>query len=107
MSNNALNVYKPSVSAHGTLYWQYNNSDISPELDIIFSGSSAEEFSYVLMIDGKSSKNLKLFNVPTLKFVPGYNNQYLTNKTHYALTFSNQLGSAPLIIKQAVLIYNS
>lgn len=102
MANNVLNVYKPSISAHGTLYRQYTNSDISPEVNIVFSSTSAGAFSYVSIMDGKVNKNFKLYIKPTLTFVPGsYNNQYLTDKTYF-ITFSNSLGSAPLIMEQTI-----
>ena len=102
MTNNVLNVYKPSASEHGTLYRQYNNSDISHEVNMVFSGTSAGVFSYVLIMDGNVNKNFKLYFKPTLTYVPGsYNNQYITDRT-YVLTFSNSLGSVPLIMEQAV-----
>lgn len=97
MTNNVLNVYKPSASAHGTLYRQYNNSD-----NMVFSGTSAGVFSYVLIIDGNVNKNFKLYFKPTLTYVPGsYNNQYITDRT-YVLTLTNSLGSVPIIMEQTV-----
>ena len=107
MSNNVLNIYKPSSSAHKTLYMQFANLDMSHEANMVISGTSAGPFSYVSIINGEHVKNFRLFIKPVITFVPGsYENQYLTYNT-YALILRNSLGSVPLIYSQTISIFNS
>ena len=75
MTNNVLNVYKPSSSAHETLYRQYTNPDISPTINMVISGTSAGLFSYLSISNGKQISNFRLYHKPSLTFIPGsYNN---------------------------------
>ena len=107
MTNNVLNVYKPSASQHETLYRQYNYSDVSLEDDIVVSSTSAGLFSYLLIGYGKEFKNLKLYINPTMTIVPGsYNNGYFT-QVNYTLKVTNTLGSVPIIITHNMNVFNS
>lgn len=107
MSDNKLNIYKPSLSAHKTLYMQYANVDMSRDANMVISGTSAGPFSYVSIVNGEHIKNLKLYIKPVIIFVPGsYENQYLTYNT-YALILRNSLGSVPFIYSQTISIFNS
>ena len=107
MTNNVINVYKPSASAHETLYRQYTDPDISPEVNMVVSGTSAGVFSYVLIANGDQAKNFKLYSKSTVTFIPGsYNNQYFTDNI-FTLTVSNSLGSIPLTMTNNILIINS
>lgn len=75
MTNNVLNVYKPSSSAHQTLYKQYTNIDLSPTVDMVVSGTSAGSYSYVSIANGREIKSFRLQIKPVVTFVPGsYNN---------------------------------
>ena len=75
MTNNVLNVYRPSSSAHQTLYRQYTNIDLSPTVNMVVSGTSAESYSYVSITNGREIKSFRLQIKPVVTFVPGsYNN---------------------------------
>ena len=52
MTKNVINVYKPSASAHETLYWQYTNLDPSSLVNMVVSATSAGLFSYVSIGNG-------------------------------------------------------
>ena len=60
MTNNVLNIYKPTASAHETLYKRITNLDVSTNVNMVFAGASAGTFSYVLIMNGVESKNFKL-----------------------------------------------
>ena len=106
MTHNLINVYKTSASTHETLYKQYFNTDISPDVNMVISGTSAGLYSYVFIYNGEETKNFKLRCKTTVTFVPGsYNHSYYTNNL-YAL-FVSSVGSDPLIIFQNISIFNS
>ena len=71
MTHNLINVYKTSASTHETLYKQYFKTDISPDVNMVISGTSAGLFSYIFVYNGKETKNFKLHCKTTVTFVPG------------------------------------